>query len=292
MVAENKEQKTTKKKQSVEEKSKTSTEEKKSVKTLKSRFDMRAKENHKMTVGALLGWAFLMALWVGVVLIGVQYALAYLISAMHLQVSEIVLQTIFSALVYVVALLVIIFVPWKLLKMKTTREELGMRDLPTWTDILLAPIAFIVFLIASGFIMAVMQAIMPSIDWTQEQDVGFNNIISNLDFVLTFLSLVVIAPIAEEIIFRGWLYGKMRRKMSAVPAILIVSLLFGLVHGQWNVGVVVFTMSIAMCLIRELTGTIWGGILVHMIKNGLAFYALYVNPGLFGAISGMLILAL
>lgn len=292
MVAENKERKTTKKKQSVEQKNKPSTEEKKSVKSLKSRFDMRAKENHKMTVGALLGWAFLMALWVGVVLIGVQYALAYLISAMHLQVSEIVLQTIFSALVYVVALLVIIFVPWKLLKMKTTREELGMRGLPTWTDILLAPIAFIVFLIASGFIMAVMQAIMPSIDWTQEQDVGFNNIISNLDFVLTFLSLVVIAPIAEEIIFRGWLYGKMRRKMSAVPAILIVSLLFGLVHGQWNVGVVVFTMSIAMCLIRELTGTIWGGILVHMIKNGLAFYALYVNPGLFGAISGMLILAL
>ena len=221
MVAENKEQKTTKKKQSVEGKDKPSTEEKKSVKSLKSRFDMRAKENHKMTVGALLGWAFLMALWVGVVLIGVQYALAYLISAMHLQVSEIVLQTIFSALVYVVALLVIIFVPWKLLKMKTTREELGMRGLPTWTDILLAPIAFIVFLIASGFIMDVMQAIMPSIDWTQEQDVGFNNIISNLDFVLTFLSLVVIAPIAEEIIFRGWLYGKMRRKMSAVPAILI-----------------------------------------------------------------------
>lgn len=281
-----------KKKEQVKTEQKQSVEEKNSIKTLKSRFSTKAKENHKMTIGALLGWAFLMALWVGVVLIGVQYALAYLISAMHLQVSEIVLQTIFSALVYVVSLLIIILVPWKLLKMKTTREELGLRELPTWTDILLAPIAFIVFLIASGFIMAVMQAILPSIDWTQEQDVGFNNIISNLDFVLAFLSLVVVAPIAEEVIFRGWLYGKMRRKMSAVPAILIVSLLFGLVHGQWNVGVVVFTMSIAMCLIRELTGTIWGGILVHMIKNGLAFYALYVNPGLFGAISGMLILTL
>ena len=281
-----------KKTEQVKTKEKQSVEEKNSIKTLKSRFSTNAKENHKMTIGALLGWAFLMALWVGVVLIGVQYALAYLISAMHLQVSEIVLQTIFSALVYVVSLLIIILVPWKLLKMKTTREELGLRELPTWTDILLAPIAFIVFLIASGFIMAVMQAILPSIDWTQEQDVGFNNIISNLDFVLAFLSLVVVAPIAEEVIFRGWLYGKMRRKMSAVPAILIVSLLFGLVHGQWNVGVVVFTMSIAMCLIRELTGTIWGGILVHMIKNGLAFYALYVNPGMFGAISGMLLLAL
>ena len=73
MVAENKEQKTTKKKQSVEGKDKPSTEEKKSVKSLKSRFDMRAKENHKMTVGALLGWAFLMALWVGVVLIAALY---------------------------------------------------------------------------------------------------------------------------------------------------------------------------------------------------------------------------
>jgi membrane protease YdiL (CAAX protease family) len=281
-----------KKKEQVKTEQKQGAEEKNSIKTLKSRFSTKAKENHKMTIGALLGWAFLMALWVGVVLIGVQYALAYLISAMHLQVSEIVLQTIFSALVYVVSLLIIILVPWKLLKMKTTREELGLRELPTWTDILLAPIAFIVFLIASGFIMAVMQAILPSIDWAQEQDVGFNNIISNLDFVLAFLSLVVVAPIAEEVIFRGWLYGKMRRKMSAVPAILIVSLLFGLVHGQWNVGVVVFTMSIAMCLIRELTGTIWGGILVHMIKNGLAFYALYVNPGMFGAISGMLLLAL
>jgi membrane protease YdiL (CAAX protease family) len=267
-----------KKKEQVKTEQKQGAEEKNSIKTLKSRFSTKAKENHKMTIGALLGWAFLMALWVGVVLIGVQYALAYLISAMHLRVSEIVLQTIFSALVYVVSLLIIILVPWKLLKMKTTREELGLRELPTWTDILLAPIAFIVFLIASGFIMAVMQAILPSIDWAQEQDVGFNNIISNLDFVLAFLSLVVVAPIAEEVIFRGWLYGKMRRKMSAVPAILIVSLLFGLVHGQWNVGVVVFTMSIAMCLIRELTGTIWGGILIHILKNGIAFYFLYVNP--------------
>ena len=135
-----------KKKEQVKTEQKQSVEEKNLIKTLKSRFSTKAKENHKMTIGALLGWAFLMALWVGVVLIGVQYALAYLISAMHLQVSEIVLQTIFSALVYVVSLLIIILVPWKLLNMKTTREELGLRELPTWTDILLAPIAFIVFL--------------------------------------------------------------------------------------------------------------------------------------------------
>ena len=40
----------------------------------------------------------------------------------------------------------------------------------------------------------------------------------------------------------------------------------------------VFAMSIVMCAVRELTGTIWGGILIHILKNGIAFYFLFVNP--------------
>ncbi len=79
----------------------------------------------------------------------------------------------------------------------------------------------------------------------------------------------------EEIRFRGWLYGKLRVRMSALPAILITSVLFGIMHGQMNVGVVVFAMSVAMCISRVLTGTIWAGILIHMIKNGIAFYFLF-----------------
>ena len=95
---------------------------------------------------------------------------------------------------------------------------------------------------------------------------------------MAFISLVVVAPVAEELIFRGWLYGKLRAKIPAIPAMLVVSILFGIVHGQWNVGVTVFVMSIAMCTLREITGTIWGGILIHILKNGIAFYFLYVNP--------------
>jgi membrane protease YdiL (CAAX protease family) len=64
--------------------------------------------------------------------------------------------------------------------------------------------------------------------------------------------------------------------MPAVPAILITSVLFGIMHGQWKVGVTVFAMSIGMCVMRELTGTIWSGIILHMIKNGIAFFFLFV----------------
>ena len=258
----------------------------------KKKMDQKAKESRGWAIGITLGWAFLMLLWVFAVLIGTQYWVAFLLLGMNLPVSETVLQTIFTAITYTVSLVLIILVPWKVLGMKTTRDEIGMRGLPTWTDVLLAPIGFIVFMIVASFALLVMQAIMPTIDWNQAQDVGFSGMYGQMDFILAFICLVIIAPLVEEMIFRGWLYGKMRSKMSALPAILLVSLLFGIVHGQWNVGVVVFVMSIAMCAIRELTGTIWGGMLIHVLKNAVAFYALFVNPSFGGAAVGALLLAL
>ena len=91
--------------------------------------------------------------------------------------------------------------------------------------------------------------------------------------------LAIIAPIAEELIFRGWLYGKLRIKIPKWVAILITSFLFGLIHLQWNVGVTVFCMSVVMCILREITGTIYAGMLVHMLSNGIAFFLVYVVGG-------------
>ncbi|MBQ2637586.1 CPBP family intramembrane metalloprotease, partial [Candidatus Saccharibacteria bacterium] len=56
----------------------------------------------------------------------------------------------------------------------------------------------------------------------------------------------------------------------------ITSVLFAIMHGQWNVGVNVFAMSIVLCLLREMNGTIYSGILLHILKNGVAFVLLYI----------------
>ena len=234
------------------------------------------------------GWrAFFVALfgvglaaWVGLVLFAVEWGISFLFVKMI--PADFLLSNVGSAVyqvvVYAIALLAIIFIPWKLVKQKTTREELGLRGLPTWTDLLLAPIGFVVTVVLSMALTAVMMALFPSIDWQQVQQVGYDrgSLYKIGDFLLAFSCLVVLAPICEEIIFRGWLYGKLRFRMPAVPAILITSVLFGIMHGQWNVGVTVFAMSIGMCVMRELTGTIWGGVLLHMIKNGIAFYFLFI----------------
>ena len=186
------------------------------------------------------------------------------------------LQTILSAVVYVIDLIITIGVPSILFCEKPTRDSLGLRGIFTWTDIGMGVIGFILSMIGALIVTALAASIFPWIDMEQAQEVGYDNISGFLDMMMAFLALVVIAPVAEEIVFRGWLYGKLRRHTWAVPAILLTSVAFGVAHGQWNVGITVGVMSVFMCLIREMTGTVYGGMIVHMLKNGLAFYMLFI----------------
>lgn len=200
---------------------------------------------------------------------------------------------IYSALSYILALVLTIIVPILIIRKKKNsqaklgafldQEELGFREMMTWTDIGLAVVGFVAYiLLAAGIVY--LFSLFPWFDAEQVQDVGFSAYMSSGERVIAFLTLVVVAPIAEEIIFRGWLYGKMRSKLldsfsertSVIVSILLVSILFGAVHMQWNVGVNVFALSIILCGLREITGTIYAGILLHMLKNGVAFYLLYV----------------
>ena len=263
-------------------KKKETSRQRKTIEAFHNKLEQKAKKSKAAKFWISAAWCFVLLVWVFAVLYASQFLVAIIfVRVLNLSQDALnsnVVQAIYSAVTYIVAIAVTIFVPWGIVKFKTTRDELGLRGLPTWTDLLLAPIGFIVFMFVATVLLAALQKLIPGINWQQTQEVGFNNLISNSDFILTFIMLVVVAPIAEEIIFRGWLYGKLRARIPAVPAILLVSVLFGIVHGQWNVGVTVFVMSVAMCVLRELTGTIWGGVLIHIIKNGIAFYLLYVNP--------------
>jgi hypothetical protein len=228
---------------------------------------------------------------VATAVLAAQFAVGVLLVAIigASQLSQPVWTAIYSALSYVLAMILIITIPnmlashGKLGIKKMGREDLGLKGLPTWTDLGLAPVGFIVYIVLAAGLIWIFN-LFPWFDAEQAQDVGFNLLVSGFDRVVAFLTLVVVAPIAEEIIFRGWLYAKVKyallsrlsEKLATAIAILLVSILFGVLHMQWNVGVNVFAMSIILCLLREITGTTYAGILLHMIKNGLAFYLLYI----------------
>ena len=59
---------------------------------------------------------------------------------------------------------------------------------------------------------------------------------------------------------------------------------------QWAVTIDTFVLSLMLCALREYTGAIWAGVLLHAIKNGLAFYLLFVNPNVVNQIQAALML--
>ena len=187
--------------------------------------------------------------------------------------------SIISALIYIVTAFLVIFVPRFVdKKYKSTHESLGLTGLPTFTDIGMSILGFIATLVVSGVVLTVLQN-LHLVDTTQAQNIGYSNLTNGFDRSVAFIALVVITPFFEEIIFRGWLYRRLKTKSGVAVAITLTAILFGALHGQWNVGITVGIMSAVMCVEQELTGTVYAGILTHMIKNGVAFWLIYIVMG-------------
>jgi membrane protease YdiL (CAAX protease family) len=134
------------------------------------------------------------------------------------------------------------------------------------------------YMVATSLAAVAARFLLPWIDQNQTQDVGFADINTAWEYVAAFFGLVVLPPVAEELIFRGYLLGRLREKFSAWPAAIVVSAVFGFVHGQWNVGLDVFVLSLFLCYLRERTGSVWAGMALHGLKNGIAYFFLFIGP--------------
>ena len=185
--------------------------------------------------------------------------------------------TIFSVLVYVLSFIFLLFTfkHIKPLKTPVTRNELGLNNLVTFSDIGLALASFFGYLAFSAILTALF-SVFPWFNLNENQPLLYSTLISPSGKILAALALVVAGPILEEVIYRGLIYGKLRKNHSLITSILTVSILFGFLHGQWNVGVNVFALSVVACLMRETTGTIYAGIILHILKNAIAFYMLFI----------------
>jgi membrane protease YdiL (CAAX protease family) len=192
--------------------------------------------------------------------------------------DQTVLGTVVAIIIYLLTIFFVAVVPWLVKKIRTTQSEIGVMRLPKWSDILLAPAGLIIYLMVSSLLILLATRVLPWFNVNQVQNTGFSQLSQRYEYVLAFFTLVVIAPIAEEIIFRGYLYGKLKKYIPVWVAIIVTSLLFGAIHGEWNIFFDTFALSLVLCLLREFTGSIWSSILLHMIKNGIAFYILFIYP--------------
>jgi membrane protease YdiL (CAAX protease family) len=88
-----------------------------------------------------------------------------------------------------------------------------------------------------------------------------------------FVLAVVFAPVTEELVFRGWLYTGLRFNWGVWPALLTTSVLFAAAHYEKThlYTLAVFPVGLALCAIRECTGSVKASIFFHAINNFAAF---------------------
>ena len=82
--------------------------------------------------------------------------------------------------------------------------------------------------------------------------------------VLNFVSLVAVAPILEEIVFRGFLLHRWSHKWNLRTAIIVSSLLFAIVHTD-PIGA--FAFGVGMCILYLRTQSLYVPILCHAANN-------------------------
>ncbi|MEO8093008.1 MAG: type II CAAX endopeptidase family protein [bacterium] len=135
--------------------------------------------------------------------------------------------------------------------------------------------AAIAYLAYVGCAILIAVAIQPEQDnVTEELGYGENAL---GDAAIGFF-IIIVAPITEELFFRGFMFVGMRRRLPFVAAAAISAGLWGLFHytgaGTWGVVLQLAVFGIALSWLYERTGSIWPPVAIHAFNNALAFVIL------------------
>jgi len=96
--------------------------------------------------------------------------------------------------------------------------------------------------------------------------------------LLTMIAVAgIIAPAAEEMLFRGVLYGWLRRRWGPLAAIILSSLAFGAAHINPYWAAYVAVVGVVLAVIYEKSGSLWPPILLHMSYNSVSVITLYLS---------------
>jgi membrane protease YdiL (CAAX protease family) len=139
-------------------------------------------------------------------------------------------------------------------------------DVPRWRDVTIAVAGFaVVIVLADVLTVAFGRDLVPPFQLEVHRSAQASGTLSWLWF-----AVVVVAPVGEELLFRGFLFrGFVREPRDVLPGILVIALIWSLLHIEYDwfgIGVV-FVVGVLFGYVRHYSGSTTLVILLHMLLN-------------------------
>ena len=115
---------------------------------------------------------------------------------------------------------------------------------------------------------------------------------SPVGLLLAIVVIGALAPVGEELFFRGFMLTRLRRVWSAGPAILMTAIAFGVIHGEVVHGVLATGIGIYLGLVTERSASVIPAVICHVANNAasVVLSAAFGSPQGYGANAVLLVI--
>lgn len=131
--------------------------------------------------------------------------------------------------------------------------------------------------VRTGVLLGFGSLLMSSIIGDPDQQSPMQDLFANRESLwILVLFGVVVAPVFEEVVFRGFLYGSLDRMHGTSVALIATSIVFSGLHGaqygwQWQQLVILTAVGLAFGVVRMKSGSAKASAIMHASYNGLLF---------------------
>lgn len=171
---------------------------------------------------------------------------------------------LFSSIITILTLILI----YKIKKRKVKEELLinGTKTINYLSAFLLGALCW--------FFNSAVLTLVSSAGLLEDQFSKTDNILAPLlegSFLIAFITVGIIAPIAEEFLFRGVVFNTLKKRFSPAWTIVIQGVLFGIFHLNLVQGSYATLLGIVFGYVTYKTKSLWPAIIIHIVNNSMSF---------------------
>jgi membrane protease YdiL (CAAX protease family) len=156
---------------------------------------------------------------------------------------------------------------------RTPVSALGWRPASTRWLLLAIPLAL------AGYVLVVIAGVIGNLLFPHAhngQPQAVRNAFGHYQ-LLAVVAVSVIAPIAEETFFRGFLYGWLRRRVPLWAAVALSALVFSAAHAELALLIPIFVLGCLLALVYERSGSLLPGMIIHAVFNLIGITLIFAS---------------